>query len=187
MFQGLPILMVTGKAGPIQTFGVLIDSYSENNQDSTQNINSPTVDNNGVGQSFHASGQALGSCRFYISKVGNPTGTCVAQIEGMVGGQSGHPDGVVKATSDPIDVSTIGTSFSLVPFRFSGAQQIILTSGSYCVGLFYSGGDASNLIVIGTDASGPTHPGVLCFWDSTHNGGSLGSQDCCFYVNDNTG
>jgi len=189
MFQGLGILMVAGKSGAPQTFGALIDSYSETNQDSTQNINAAAVDNNGVGQSFLGNGLTLGSCRFYISKVGNPTGTCVAQIERMTGGLGTDPTGVILATSATMDVSTIPTSFSLIAFRFSGAQQIVLTNATaYAVGLFYTGGDASNLIAIGTDASAPTHAGTLCYWDSAHTQGrAFPSQDTCFYVNDNTG
>jgi len=157
---------------------MLIDSYSESNQDASSNIYSAQPN---VGQSFTASlAGKLSSCKAYLRKSGSPTGNIVAKLYAHTGtyGTSSLPTGDPLATSDNVDVSTLSTSFELVTFTFSGAEQYDLVNGTYyCIQLQYSGGDADNCAQWGQDGSSPSHSGNL------NNGTNpYPAYDFCFYV-----
>lgn len=129
----------------------------------------------GLGQSFESSGGILKKCRWNIKKWGSPTGNAVAKIYAITGtfGSTSKPTGSALATSDNFDVSTISNdgNFHEIEFTFSGAEQIELSAGYYCVTIEYSGGDVSNYINIELDRTSSTHSGNASsysptFWSS---------------------
>ena len=159
----------------------IVDSYSESNYSSSSFIiysSQPAY-----GQVFTGDGGILQNAKFYSRKFGSPTGTGYIKIYAMTGtfGTDGRPTGAVLATSS-FDVSTIGTSFSLETFIFTGANKITLTNATkYCVVLEYTGGDINNYIGMGYDGTSPTHDGNLCSYSGgVWSGADYG--DVCFYV-----
>ena len=95
---------------------------------------SPFLD--GRGSSFQASATFnIKSCTFYLKKNVAPTGNITAKIYEHSGtfGTSSLPTGVVYATSDNVDVSTLSTSLADVTFTFSGINQKRLISGNYYI------------------------------------------------------
>ncbi len=97
----------------------IVDSYSESNH---SNVYASLY--NGFftkfGQSFTGDGKILDSCKFYLKKVGSPTGMAVATIYAHTGtfGNGGKPTGSPLATSDNFDVSTLTVSNQLITFNF---------------------------------------------------------------------
>lgn len=168
-----------------QTGFVTADSYSETSQDSDAALQDTVgADLSAIGQSFIGNDGALLKCTFYLKKSGAPTGNAVAKVYAHAGtfGATSIPTGTPLATSSPVDVSSLTTSHVLTGFSFTGANQIILASGTpYVVVLEYSGGSGGNVVQAGIDISAPTHGGNL----STFGGGTwspLVGFDACFYV-----
>lgn len=172
---------------------VLIDSYSETNRSADELIDTNAANNSGFGQTFTGTGLTLGSCKFYLKKVGAPTGNATAIITAIgvgtfgttaVPSSPGAP--TVLATSDNLDVSTLPTTQALVTLTFSGANRITLTNGThYCISLEYSGGSSGNSIAMATDATASTHPGNAFYKDGSISPGyttSGISEDMCFYI-----
>lgn len=133
---------------------VTLDSYVGSNNLDTSLYNGSF---NYSGQSFHNIDEiTLDSCKFSLKKFGLPTGNAVAKIYAHTGtyGSDGHPTGSALATSDNFDVSSLTTSFSFPTFTFSGANKITLAANTnYVIEVYYSGGDASNLIKVSGQAS----------------------------------
>jgi hypothetical protein len=162
----------------------LIDSYSESNASSSGSSYLGTREWNG--QSFsNANSANLTSCKFYISKSGSPTGNIYAELYAHTGtyGSTGTPTGSPLATSDAVDVSTLGKFPALQTFTFSGANQYGMVAGTkYVIVLKCGVGDASNYVIVSKDASFPTHGGNR----SVSSDGTLwaagSGQDICFYV-----
>lgn len=160
----------------------LIDSYSESNYTATSfGVGNGT--NTKVGQSFTGNGETLDLCKFYLEKMGSPTGNAVAKVYAHAGtfGSGGLPTGAVLATSDNFDVSTLsGIGKNLETLTFTGANKITLTNGTkYFITLEYDNGDAGNYVLIGIDSSSPTHNG-----NAAYDNGSwvASSYDAIFYV-----
>ena len=163
-----------------QNSAVVVDSYSESNQD---NINYLNNNYTGQAQSFTPSStETIISCKWYLKKAGSPTGNAVAKIYGVSAGHS--PTGSALATSDNFDVSTLTTTLQLITFTFSGDEQIELSSGTeYAVAVEYAGGDGTNYVNCGIDNSSPTHSGIHSTLEvSTGNYRNLASYDNIFYV-----
>lgn len=136
----------------------LVDSYGESNYNNVYSVNLDRIE---VAQSFTGSAGNLTSAKFYIRKVGSPTGNAVARLYPQVGvyGKSSRPDNVVLATSDTIDVSTLSENLELITFNFTGAEQYTLLEGlHYCIALVYTGG-ISDYLEVAYDDSSPTHDG----------------------------
>ena len=181
----------TGKVN-VYAWGTLIaaivDSYSESNQDSNGIVYSGTP---GRGQSFTSGSnptEVLDSCVFYLKKAGSPTGNAVAQLfahTGTYGSTSGIPTGPALATSAPLDVSTLTTSYALKTFNFSGANRVTLAANTnYFIVLSYTGGDISNNVLMGEDESSPSASGRAA---TLNNSGvwsvdTMFNTDVCFYV-----
>ncbi len=156
----------------------LVDSYSETNGDNSGLF---PYNATSLGQSFTVSKRGkLASCKFYLSKAGNPTGTLNAKLYAHSGtyGTSSITTGSSLATSDNINASSIGTA-ALVTFTFTGVQQYLMGVGYYCI------------ICNGSSVSGDVDNGIHCYWDATGgHGGNLVSgltnpnatYDTCFYV-----
>lgn len=139
------------------------DSYDISNKDSTE-------DSYGVnwnGQAILNSNTyyiAMISC--YLQKSGSATGNADMVIYNCTGtpGSNGKPTGSILATSNAIDMSTVGSgSPELVSFYFATPLQV---TDDYCIILKYEGGDASNKILFGIDSSG-NHSGNFTFTDDS--------------------
>lgn len=165
----------------------VIDSYSETNRNTDEDLMGTFQ--SGYGQSITGNGSTIGSAQFYLRKSTSPTGNAVAKIYAISGihGTNAVPSGSALATSDNVDVSTIPTaSNTLITFTFSGVNQITLTNTTnYIITIEYTGGNGSNFIDVGVDASSPTHAGNASFFDTSWH--STSSYDICFYVNDTAG
>ena len=172
---------------------VLIDSYSETNQDTSGDANhiypgvSGKPSDNGQSFTMLSTDHKLTSCKFYLKKVGNPTGVMRALLFAHSGtyGSSSLPTGNALATSDDFDPSTVGTVvYALYTFTFSGANQYQMVANTkYCIDLRVISGtwDNNNKISAGCDGSSPSHSGNLFqyygVWDHYS-----GAYDLCFYV-----
>lgn len=165
----------------------IVDSYSESNYSGAGDeiqIDNGIINSSGGAQSFTGDGGVLNSAKFYLRKVGSPTGNGVAKIYAHTGtfGTSSLPTGAALATSNTFDVSTLTTSLALATFTFSGAEKITLTNTTKYVATFeYSNGDASNLIEAGFDSTSPSHGGNSSY-KSDVDWFALDTLDLCFYV-----
>lgn len=155
------------------------DSYAVTNQDSVISLNDTIK---GVGQSFTGDGGKLDYVQFYLKKTGAPSGFIYAKIYTISGthGTDATPNNLL-ITSEPINVSDLSTSFALYKFSFNNIPIFLNNGTNYIVTIEYIGGDASNSIDVGIDASTPTHAGNA----STYNGASWtadNTKDAIFYV-----
>lgn len=135
----------------------------------------------GYGQSFIGDGGAISSAKFYLKKVGAPTGNIYAKIYEHTGtyGTDGKPTGNAVATSDAINVNGLSASQALVEFTFS--TQLTTVNGThYVIVVEYENGDVNNTVAIGVDTSTPTHGGN----GSHKNNGNwiADSRDVIFYA-----
>jgi hypothetical protein len=155
----------------------LIDSYSESNVNSDGSFSSTQA----RGQSFAVTRQAkLTSCKFYVKKSTGGTGAYIAKVFAHTGtyGTSSRPTGSDLATSDSADVSSLTTSYQLITYTFSGANQIILSADTkYCIHL---NKQSSTGLIQGYDNSSPSHGGNR-YWYYIVYDYSAG-QDAAFYV-----
>lgn len=139
----------------------LLDSYSETHADDHFGLRAGGFPYAGQGFITPNNGisYTLDSWKFYMQKLGSPTGNMVIQIYASTGSVGAtKPTGSVLATSDNSDVSTytVANSFSIITYNFSGANRITLSPNTRYVGIgFYNGGDASNLPRIGEDIALP--------------------------------
>lgn len=163
---------------------LVLDSYSETNQDNFYSIGNTL--NLAAGQAFYNRNNViLDSCKLYIKKIGSPTGNVTVKLFAMGGtfGSSAVPTGSALATADVLNIATLTTSFAVKTFSFSGAQRITLSADThYCLVVYYSGGDGSNALEVGRDASSPSHSGNAFF---SNDGTTFTAQtiyDMCFYV-----
>jgi hypothetical protein len=160
--------------------GNSIDTYATSNQSGS--ITQYNGNNEQVGLAITlASGQSLQGIKFYLKKLGSPTGVMQAKIFASSGtvGTSGIPTGTVLQTSIDVDCSVLTTSFSLISFWFE--EPYVAAAGDICVLLEYKMGDASNNVINGTDSSSPTH-GSNVFKTNTSNASWAAdtSQDLIF-------
>lgn len=164
------------------TTGTTIDSYSESNQ------NVSNSGQNYYGQSFsNTSKMLLTSVTFYLIKIGSPTGTLTAAIyahDGGTFGSTGKPTGSALAISDSVNASTVSTSYSLIDFTFSGANQIVLSaSTNYFVVVNFS---ATSNMRAGGDSTSPTHAGNMTRSSNGSSWTAVSTDDICFYVKGTT-
>jgi hypothetical protein len=97
-------------------------------------------------------------------------------------GSTSTPVGAPLAVSDPVNVASIGSSFALTTFGFSGANRVALAAATnYCIAVSYAGGDTLDWLAAGTDVTSPTATGNSSF---SGDGASWSSStvDVCFYV-----
>jgi len=146
----------------------VLANYSESNV-STNDV-AQDAGNPGAGQVFTPSQTTtLDSAKFYLSKVGSPTGNGVAKIYAISGtpGTNAIPTGSALATSDSFNVASLTGSNQMITFNFSGTNRITLTSGTwYAVTFEYTNGNGSNYVSIGADNTSPTHAGNEFYYDS---------------------
>jgi len=165
------------------SIATVADSYSEANQDATQNLGDGTT--TAVGQSFSSLGTGspakIANALFYLSKTGNPTGNAIAKLYAHSGtyGTSSVPTGNALAATQNFDVSTLTGALTLTTFEFSDSYDLTADT-EYVITLEYNGGDGANYINVGVDASTPTHTGNFSTYTETwaaNNG-----KDAAFYV-----
>jgi hypothetical protein len=153
-------------------------SYSESNQDATQNING-TI--NRVAQSFLVgiSNAELSRAIFYLSRTGTLTGNLTANLYATSGGA---PTGSILATSNTVAASGVGASLALVDFEFEDEYEMTAVT-TYAISLEYSGSDAdgSNYISVGTDSGGGYGGGSGFTYTTSWS--SAQTWDTCFYFN----
>lgn len=158
---------------------IIIDSYSESNQDSGRVMQS--AGDLGWAQAFTGIAGDISSCKLYLDKFGSPTGNATIELYAQTGtfGSSSTPTGAALASAT-LDISTLNTSFALYEITFS-VPYTASANTKYCLSIKYSGGDGSNYIRVGTDNSTPTHSGDMSRWNGTSwNAGY--SDDMCFYI-----
>ncbi len=161
------------------------DLYLESNKDGVTSMQSGgTV---GTGQSFTGDGYALYSARFYLARTTSPTGFAIAKIYAHSGsfGSTSIPTGAALATSIPVDISALPTSFAagnanIVEFMFQGANAITLTAATnYFVSIEYSG--SGGTVDVGKDGSSPTHSGNSATWNGV-TWTAVNTSDVCFFI-----
>jgi len=155
----------------------LIDSYPESNYSVEFTHLRSTLPI--AGQSFIGNGYTLTSAKFYIFKTGVVSGSVFAQIYAHTGtyGTSSKGTGDILVESEPVNVSTISGSLSLVTFTFS--TPYTLQNGTYYItALSYSGTDG---IYMGADNTSPSHAGNTSLnADATWY--SYSGYDLIFYI-----
>jgi len=157
-------------SGKIVIPKITIEGYSESNYDrvlgpiATLHPSETWDFDSSESQSFIGAPAKVTAVGFYLRRRGFPSGFLYAVLYSHTGilGLNSTPN-VELARSDPIDISTIPTSFSLVTFNFSEDQQVILKANvPYCIVLEgpRSGFvDNANCVQIGGDGSSPSHGG----------------------------
>ena len=147
--------------------GNTIDTYASSNQSGS--VSQYLGNNEQVGFSITlASGHSIQSVKFWMKKLGSPTGLMQAKIFASTGtvGTSGLPTGTVLQSSLYSDSESLTTSFALVEFTFE--EPYVAAAGDICILLEYKKGDSSNNVIVGTDSSSPTH-GSNVFKTNTAN------------------
>jgi len=171
---------------PGQALAATSDSYSESNANSYLEVYTGSC-YAGVGQAWTAENTgSVTSAKFYLEKVGSPTGYVTAQIYAYTNtyGSTAIPTGSALATSDGVDVSTVASgSPTLKTFTFSTPYAVTATN-KYFITVMYSGGSSSNKLRVHWDTTSPTHSGNaarLCDGDWL----AESAKDAIFYVTDN--
>ncbi len=136
----------------------VMDSYAITNNDTTVSLHASGF--TGMGQAFTGDGNDIDEADFELSKTASPTGNATAKVYAITGtfGTNAKPTGSALATSDTLDVSTLTGTPTTKTFTFS--TPFTTTNGTkYCITIEYSGGNPSNYIKAGYDASSPSHAG----------------------------
>jgi hypothetical protein len=177
-------IMFTGGVAFLGLPTSVLDSYSESNRSSDIYLSS--TEKLAVSQSFTAGATLnIGKIKLYLKKIGSPTGNITVKIFAHSGtyGTNSVPTGAALATSDVVSISSLTTSYQLIDFFFNGVNQISLTNTTqYVLVVYYSGGDISNDLYLGTDSSTPSHGGN---WATSTDGTTFSAdsnRDVCFYV-----
>lgn len=142
-----------------------------------------------AGQSFiTGAGRCyLDSCKFSLYKTLLPKGYAYAKLYAHTGiyGVDGTPTGSALAVSDAIDVETLPGTYpgAYITFTFSGDNRIDLTPNThYFIECYYTGGDSSNYIRVGSQYTTPTASGNESDSNDGINWTSRTHYDVCFYV-----
>lgn len=160
--------LIMALGSPFLAFGAetLLASY-ETGQDNSEDMAS---DNwyVGVGQSFKTPNDEtsynLTSAHPYIKKTSTPTGTFNAYLysekHATAYGTDSLPDQLL-ATSDAVNVSSVDTNYSYIPFAFSGAEQYEMSPNTaYVIVVKYiNTNQATGKISWGADFSAPSYAG----------------------------
>lgn len=156
----------------------ICDYYSQTNQSAWGTVYTGLA--TGVAQSFTGDGHALDLIKFWLKKVGAPTGNMTAKLHAHSGtfGTSSVP-GAVIATSVAVPTSVLTTNPAIVTFSFT--THPVLTAGTkYVVSFNYAGGNGANYVAIGTDNTSPSHAGNYSHF--TASWAAFPTYDTCFYV-----
>lgn len=151
------------------TTSTLLDSYPASNYEYEVRFSGgdPTNNTNFNGQSFNPSAtKQLNQATFYMRRDASATGTIYAYLyahTGVYGAWNGWGTplyGNYLAKSDPLPVSSIGTSLGLVTFTFSGINAYAMTANTkYVVGVDPTGSQGDKLYM-GSRFHSNTHAGA---------------------------
>jgi hypothetical protein len=130
------------------------NTYDVNNSTVATNMDSyqPTEDGDTdvyagsiirVAQQFTATVGDLSRAIFSIRKQGSPTGNVYAVLYANSGGA---PTGSALATSNPVDISGLTTSFADVDFEFE--DEFTLSATDYHISIEYNGGTSANRLEV---------------------------------------
>jgi len=116
---------------------VVIDQFYQNTGTFNLEGSHPSgdADRSAFSQCFNTTESLyLAQAIFELREVNAPTGNAVARLYAMTGtyGLSGLPTGAALATSDPVDISTIGGVFTNVTFKFTD-NYLMDANTSYCI------------------------------------------------------
>jgi len=169
---------------------VLIDSYSETNQDDLLWMDTPSgSDLVAGGNSFACSvtGYYLSSAKFYIKSLNPVAGDYIyAKLYAHSGtyGTDSIPTGTALAVSTGVLATSIPGSLTLITFTFD--KTYLLVNGTkYCIVFSILGIHDTSDFALGIDVSSPSHGGN--YFRSAIGGGEGGwvyhaGVDTCFYV-----
>lgn len=165
----------------------LIASYNESNNDSVLQLRSGSIIRGGQSFTMLSSDYYLSSCKFYIKKLGSPTGNVTASLyahSGTYGTSSVGTGNALATSTTSLDISTLdGETFSLQEFLFD--ESFLMRANTYYViVLNYNGGSIGNTLNIGQDGSSPGASGNRVYYISSWTGDS--GYDVCFYVYGNS-
>jgi len=162
---------------------VVVDSYAEGNQSSLFALRAGGFTTR-VAQSFtNTSASNLESSKFFLKKVGSPTGNIYAKLYSHTGtfGTSGRPD-TLLATSEALDISTLTTSYALSEFIFLGSEKYAMSASTkYSISIEYNTGtaDSDNYLAVGSDNTSESHTGSASIYVGTW---ATTVGDLIFYV-----
>ncbi len=176
---------------PVRSFGslqilnnsIVVASYSESNRNLDTSLFAGAVI--AAGEAFvNTTVNRLRKAVFWMKKGGTPPGNMTAYIYAATGtaGTNAKPTGSPLATSEVVLADSIGTSYSLVTFKFEGLNRInFAASTTYVVVVAYNNGDGSNYVTLGLNSpsaitGNASYSGDLSTWSA------VGSQNLCFYV-----
>jgi hypothetical protein len=154
----LIVIVVLCVASEVSHASIIIDSYSEFNQDGNLDIDGNLTF--GVSQGFIGNDRTLDIAKWNLQKVSNPTGYAYAKLYATTGtwGVDLMPIGDPLATSDPVDISTLSADrYQLISFHFS-TPYTPLTGTHYCLSFEYTP-VVGNYVLVGNDVTSPTAPG----------------------------
>lgn len=142
-----------------------------------------------MGQSFAAdTKRRINKAVFQLRKVSLPVGVLVAELyeidPARVHGTSAIPTGSALATSNPINIEDLTTSFALYDFEFSRNERYRLTGDYYCIEVIIQSAtliDASNNVQVGRVINGAVHAGNANVW-LDGRWGYWSNRDLVFYV-----
>lgn len=161
----------------------LMDSYADTNQDTNYSVSAGGVNFQGVAQSFTGNGGTVDSAVFQLRKASAPTGNASFKLFAHSGtfGTSSIPTGTVLATSGTIDVSTLPTAYRLVKLTFASPYTTVNTT-KYTMVVEFTGGDTTNSLQVGRDASSPTHGGNAADSTDLSAWNAQSGRDLIFYI-----
>jgi epidermal growth factor receptor substrate 15 len=162
--------LVTSFINPISNVYTLTANYDQSHQNGTDAVDFSVSP--GLGETFTATGGMLGKVTYELKGSGANSGNMVAKLYSS-------PNGTLLATSNNFDTSILTTSFQLIDFIFSGANQVSLANGTSYFVTIEPNGTGSGTVNVGVDFSGGYAGGAGYF-----KGGTWGalSDDLIFYI-----
>ncbi len=171
-------------------WATLIDSYPESNYNNDINLCGAVGFQSKGGEALTIGSNLVGSVKFYLTKIGSPTGNATAYLYAATGtvGTNATPTGSALATSATLDVSTISGNPTYNLYEFTFTTPYNASAGDYCVFVEYTGGNSSNYVNMGMDSSSPTHSGNLIRVDNpdVNTWLGIGIYDTIFYLYSNS-
>lgn len=154
---------------------MLITSYSETNKNNDNYIDYRIK----FGQVFTpSSNYQITSIKFYLQKVGSPTGNLTAKIYASNGT---IPTGSAIITSSAVDVTTISSSYSLITFNVT-TDTLIYTGNNYVVAIESDSVQSINYINVGSYFSLSINNGKSCTKFSSFPWIGNKNMNLCFYI-----
>lgn len=158
----------------------LFDSVPSSQQDGSQSLSGGWYDR--VGQTIKADSVNRGTltkASFFLRKVLSPTGNAIAELYEIDGHTiTDFPTGSALATSGTFDVSTLTGTYALTDFTFTDNYKMV-PNKNYAIVVTYTGGDGSNYVEVGTDATTTEHYGTGI---RDTGGWSTFTGECIFYA-----